>query len=76
MGIAKKLMQSFINLSKSRQKKGMVLTCKEALIPFYQQCGYTCLGVSHSIHGGAKWYDMILSLIYHLLFLFPCNFII
>lgn len=59
MGIAKKLMQSFINLSKSRQKKGMVLTCKETLIPFYQQCGYTCLGVSHSIHGGAKWYDMI-----------------
>lgn len=59
MGIAKKLMQSFIDLSKSRQKKGMVLTCKEALIPFYQQCGYTCLGVSQSMHGGAKWYDMI-----------------
>lgn len=59
-GIAHNLMNAFINLAKARQKKGMVLTCKEELISFYQQFGYVCLGQSQSQHGGALWYDMFL----------------
>ncbi|UTY38672.1 GNAT family N-acetyltransferase [Allocoprobacillus halotolerans] len=62
MGIAQKLMQAFIDLAMTRQKKAIVLTCKENLISFYQQFGYISLGISNSTHGGAIWYDMILKL--------------
>lgn len=59
-GIAHSLMHAFIDLANVRHKKGMVLTCKEELISFYQQFGYVCLGLSQSQHGGALWYDMFL----------------
>ncbi|MDC0612344.1 GNAT family N-acetyltransferase [Vibrio sp.] len=57
-GLATELMQHFVDVSKSRDLCGMFLTCKEHLIPFYQQFGFTNLGVSDSCHGGARWFDM------------------
>ena len=64
-GIAQKLMNAFIDLALIRGKKGLVLTCKKELIDFYKQFGYSCLGVSQSIHGGVTWYDMFLELESH-----------
>ncbi|EGT3617449.1 GNAT family N-acetyltransferase [Clostridium perfringens] len=59
-GVAEKLLNSFIELSKERGKKGMVLTCKDHLVHYYEKFGFKNHGVSDSSHGGAKWNDMIL----------------
>ncbi len=57
-GIAKELMYTFIEISKKRHKKGILLTCKKHLIGFYEQFGFVNQGVSNSTHGDAVWYDM------------------
>ena len=59
-GIAIKLMNHMIDYAKSMKRKGIILTCKENLIPFYNQFGYVNQGISDSVHGGATWYDMTL----------------
>ena len=43
-------------------RKGLILTCKDRLIPFYEKFGYRNMGLSESVHGNAVWYDMILEL--------------
>ena len=59
-GVASALMKALIQQARNKGRKGLILTCKERLIPFYEQFGYRNLGVSRSVHGGAVWYDMIL----------------
>ena len=59
-GIAAALMERMIEAARQRGKKGLILTCKERLIPYYSKFGYQNLGISESVHGGAVWYDMIL----------------
>lgn len=59
-GIASMLMEHMIGQAESRGKKGLILTCKDRLLSFYEKFGYRSLGVSASVHGGAVWYDMIL----------------
>lgn len=58
--IAAKLMNHIIEVSKATGRKGVILTCKDRLIHYYEKFGYKNIGVSNSVHGGAKWYDMIL----------------
>ncbi|ORX45811.1 NH2-acetyltransferase [Piromyces finnis] len=58
-GVAEHLMNYLINISKERGKKGMVLTCKDHLIHYYEKFGYKHKGVSNSNHGGSVWNDMI-----------------
>ena len=53
-------MGHLIEDARKRGRKGLILTCKEGLIPFYEAFGYRNLGVSASVHGGAMWYDMVL----------------
>lgn len=59
-GIASMLMEHMIKTAESRGKKGVILTCKDRLLTFYEKFGYRNLGISASVHGGAVWYDMIL----------------
>ncbi|MGM9934894.1 GNAT family N-acetyltransferase [uncultured Clostridium sp.] len=59
-GVAAQLMNHLIELSKERGKKGMVLTCKNHLIHYYEKFGFRHQGVSESEHGGAVWNDMLL----------------
>nr|WP_302599476.1 GNAT family N-acetyltransferase [uncultured Cellulosilyticum sp.] len=61
-GIGSLLMQQMITKGKDDQRKGVILTCKETLLPFYERFGYKNLGVSASVHGGAVWYDMLLTI--------------
>ncbi|WP_411681110.1 GNAT family N-acetyltransferase [Clostridium thailandense] len=61
-GIAAQLMNYMINASKESGRKGLILTCKERLIHYYEKFGYVNKGMSNSVHGGAEWYDMILEL--------------
>lgn len=62
-GIAEKLLNKLIELSKERGKKGMILTCKDHLVHYYSKFGFEHKGVSASSHGGAKWNDMYLDLL-------------
>lgn len=59
-GIASQLMKALIGRAKKQGRKGLILTCKDRLIGYYETFGYRSLGVSASVHGGAVWYDMIL----------------
>lgn len=61
-GYATQLMTAFITFATKGGKSAILLTCKEHLIDFYASFGYENLGPSHSNHGGAKWYDMQLTL--------------
>lgn len=59
-GIAAKLMEYLIEDAKQKGRRGLILTCKEKLLPYYEKFGYVNHGISQSTHGGAVWYDMIL----------------
>ncbi|MFL0196810.1 GNAT family N-acetyltransferase [Clostridium sp. WILCCON 0269] len=59
-GVAAQLMNHMIEVSRLAGRKGIILTCKDKLIHYYEKFGYKNKGVSQSVHGGAKWYDMIL----------------
>ncbi len=61
-GMAKRLMEQVISDCRATGMQALVLTCKEALVPFYEQFGYVSLGVSGSAHGGVVWYEMRLTL--------------
>lgn len=60
-GYAKDLMYAYIEHAKREYRKGMILTCKQTLIHFYEQFGFLNMGVSNSVHGGVVWYDMLLN---------------
>ena len=57
-GLASKLMRQVIEDTQKRGCLGIVLTCKEELLPFYASFGFVNEGVSVSVHGGAVWYQM------------------
>lgn len=59
-GLASRLMEAMIDNARKQGRKGLILTCKDHLIGFYEKFGYVNKGVSKSVHGGAVWYDMIL----------------
>lgn len=61
-GIASMLMHGYIDLAKEKGKQGIILTCKDRLLPFYEKLGYQKLQDSASTHGGAKWNDMFLEI--------------
>lgn len=56
--IAGALLDFMVAYARERGKKGVILTCKEHLIHFYEKHGFFNFGVSASEHGGAVWYDM------------------
>ncbi len=60
-GYASKLMRQVIADTKARGKKGLVLTCKDYLVGFYESVGFVSEGLSSSTHGGAQWYQMRLT---------------
>ena len=57
-GIAAQLMHAYLGRARQGGMERVVLTCKENLIPFYEQFGFVNRGVSQSVHGGVVWYDM------------------
>lgn len=59
-GIAAQLMRHLITHAKAKGRKGVILTCKEKLIPYYMRFGFENTGLSESAHGGSVWYDMII----------------
>ena len=61
-GIGAKLMEHMIAYCKSTAMEKVVLTCKAEKIAYYSKFGFENCGISVSAHGGAVWYDMVLTL--------------
>lgn len=59
-GVAGALLTRLIDAARARGCRGVVLTCKDHLKPYYEKFGFVCQGVSASTHGGATWNDMLL----------------
>lgn len=57
-GCASKLIKHVISETKNQGKDGLVLTCKEKLITFYEKFGFINEGKSKSVHGNTVWYQM------------------
>lgn len=57
-GCASLVMKRVIEDTKKENRSGIVLTCLDRLIPFYEQFGFVNEGVSQSIHGGVQWNSM------------------
>lgn len=60
-GIAQRLLETLIRKAQERGCKGVVLTCKEHLVHYYEKFGFVNQGVADSVHGGAVWYEMRLT---------------
>lgn len=60
-GYAGLLMKQVIEDARAQGRKGLVLTCKDRLKPYYERFGFVDEGTSESTHGGAVWYEMRLT---------------
>ena len=61
-GCAAALLQRAVDDAKKQGRKGLVLTCKEALIPYYSRFGFEDEGISDkSVHGNFVWHQMRLT---------------
>lgn len=61
-GIAKQLALRFIEEAKKLNKQKVLLICKQHLISYYEKIGFLHAGLSKSMHGGAQWHEMRLTL--------------
>ena len=57
-GCAGQLIRQCIHDAEIEGRLGVVLTCLEEKIPYYEKFGFRNEGVSESVHGGAVWYLM------------------
>lgn len=60
-GYAGELIKRAIADAREQGRKGLVLTCKERLIPYYAKFGFVNEGVSESVHGNVVWNQMRLT---------------
>ena len=61
-GYAGQLIRCAIEQAKKEGRKGLVLTCKDKLLHYYEDFGFVNEGVSESVHGNVVWYQMRLTL--------------
>lgn len=61
-GYAGQLIRCAIEQAKKEGRKGLVLTCKDKLLHYYENFGFVNEGVSKSVHGNVVWYQMRLTL--------------
>ncbi|MBQ8802826.1 MAG: GNAT family N-acetyltransferase [Tyzzerella sp.] len=61
-GYAGQLLEKMIEDAREQGRKGLVLTCKDALVHYYAKFGFVNEGVSkNSTHGNAVWNQMRLT---------------
>ena len=60
-GCAEQLLNHVIGQARAQGRKGLVLTCKNALLHYYGKFGFVSEGVSQSTHGDVRWYQMRLT---------------
>lgn len=58
-GYAKELIKKVILDARKQNRKGLVLTCKESLVPYYSKFGFIDEGITDkSTHGNVLWHQM------------------
>ncbi len=58
-GCAKELIKKAILDARKQNRKGLVLTCKESLVPYYSRFGFVDEGITDkSTHGNVLWHQM------------------
>ncbi|KHD45786.1 GNAT family N-acetyltransferase [Streptococcus hongkongensis] len=57
-GIGIALLAALKDVAISQERSGIILTCHEELIAYYEMNGFSNLGLSDSTHGGSVWYLM------------------
>ena len=57
-GVAAALIETLCAAARAQGRRGVVLTCKEHLLPYYAKFGFCDEGLSVSTHGGAVWHQM------------------
>ena len=60
-GVAAALIEVLCAAARAQGRRGVVLTCKERLLPYYAKFGFVDEGVSDSTHGGVVWHQMRLT---------------
>lgn len=61
-GYAGELLRRAIADAERQGRRGLVLTCKDRLVPYYAKFGFTDEGVSDkSTHGSVRWHQMRLT---------------
>lgn len=61
-GYAGALIERAISDARSQGRKGVVLTCKDQLVHYYEKFGFKCEGIStKSVHGNVEWNQMRLT---------------
>ncbi len=58
-GLGGLLLAALKELALDQDRRGITLTCHEALVPYYEANGFVDLGYSQSSHGGSVWIDML-----------------
>ena len=58
-GYAKELIKKVILDAREQNRRGLVLTCKESLVPYYSKFGFIDEGITDkSTHGNVLWHQM------------------
>ena len=61
-GCAAALLRRAVDDAKMQGRQGLVLTCKDALVPYYSKFGFADEGISDkSVHGNVVWHQMRLT---------------
>lgn len=60
-GYAAMLVRRMTEEARRRGKRGVVLTCKDGLVPYYASLGFRHEGMSSSTHGNTAWHQMRLT---------------
>ena len=61
-GCAAALLRRAVDDAKKQGRQGLVLTCKDALVPYYSKFGFADEGISDkSVHGNVVWHQMRLT---------------
>lgn len=57
-GYAGLVLKALIDEARNSGRKGVVLTCKDHLVPYYSRFGFADEGLSGSMHGNVTWHEM------------------
>lgn len=57
-GLGTTLLAAMKDLAVSQKRFGLVLTCEDYLVPYYEMNGFLNEGQAESCHGGRVWYAM------------------
>lgn len=60
-GYGGQLIRAMTEQARQQGRKGLVLTCKEYRIAYYEKFGFRDEGFCGSVHGGVRWHQMRLT---------------